>query len=137
MAVLDYHADKWAPEPNTGCYLWTGAVSSSGNGLARRADRPSAGWNGKIVRVARIVCEETHGPPPTPKHHAAHATSNGCVGGVCVNGAHLRWATARENAADISVEMRSDRIRRGAINIPMEVKRERSRRANNARWNKN
>ena len=100
MAALERHADKWIPEPNTGCYLWTGAIINSG--------RPVVGVGPKGVRlVSRVVCEELNGPPPTSKHEAAHNTPNGCVGGLCVNGDHLRWATRKENAADIPPELRA------------------------------
>lgn len=56
--------------------------------------------------VSRLLCEETHGPPPTSKHHAAHSCGNGHLG--CVNRHHLRWATPTENSAD--------RIQHGTIN---------------------
>jgi hypothetical protein len=48
--------------------------------------------------VSRLLCEDTHGPPPTPEHHAAHSCGNGRLG--CVNRHHLRWATPAENLAD-------------------------------------
>lgn len=44
----------------------------------------------------RLVCWLAHGPPPTPKHEAAHSCNNK----PCINKRHLRWATAAENAAD-------------------------------------
>ena len=126
--ILEHHAAKWLPEPNTGCFIWIGGLTGG------PWPRPSAGYKGKIVTVTRVVCEEANGPPPTPKHQAAHNTPNGCIGGLCVNGGHLRWATNLENSADIPPALRSDRIKRGAVNIPIEVRRERSRRANLARW---
>jgi len=46
--------------------------------------------------VHRLVCEATHGPPPTVKHQAAHL----CGVRNCVAMAHLRWATQRENEDD-------------------------------------
>lgn len=105
-AFLEAHREKWVPEPNTGCWLWTAALINSG--------RPVVGVGPKSVKlVSRVVCEERHGPPPTPKHYAAHATPNGCVGGLCVNPSHLRWATSHENHMDIPPEQRSDRTRRG------------------------
>ena len=110
LSILELHEDKWIPEPNTGCYLWTGALGGNSRSL-----QGCVGLNRKIKRIPRIVCEETNGPPPTPKHHAAHNTTKGCVGGLCVNGGHLRWATAVENAADIPPKLRSDRIRRGHL----------------------
>lgn len=52
----------------------------------------------KAVRVNRLVCEAFHGPPPTPRHHAAHND-----GDRSNNDAdNLRWATAAENESDKS-----------------------------------
>jgi hypothetical protein len=39
-----------------------------------------------------------HGPPPTPKHQAAHLCGRG--GDGCVNPHHLAWKTQAENMAD-------------------------------------
>jgi len=103
MSLLGRHVAKWMPEPNTGCFIWL--AGCSGNG------RPYV----KGVSVARRVCEETYGPPPAPNLDAAHNTPNGCIGGLCVNGSHLRWATRRENQADIPAGRRLDMSRRTSI----------------------
>ena len=29
MSLLEEYADKWAPEPNTGCYLWHGSTCAA------------------------------------------------------------------------------------------------------------
>jgi hypothetical protein len=112
MSVLEQHEDKWQPEPNTGCFIWTGAISGSGQqravvGLPRIF---AGGPKQKLVGVARLVCEEAYGLPPTSKHHAAHATLSGCVGGACVNPDHIRWATPKENQADILPEVMRERL---------------------------
>lgn len=57
------------------------------------------------VTVTRIMCERRHGPPPTPRHQAAHSCNNGHNG--CVNQWHLDWKTPAENQLD-----RPDRIGR-------------------------
>lgn len=46
----------------------------------------------------RVMCEYVNGPPPTPKHQAAHECGNGHL--ACMNPLHLRWKTASENALD-------------------------------------
>jgi hypothetical protein len=46
--------------------------------------------------VHRLVCEAFHGPPPSPRHHAAH-NDGSKTNNVPSN---LRWATAAENCAD-------------------------------------
>lgn len=53
---------------------------------------------GQTKYVHRLVCEEANGPPPTPKHDAAHSCGRGHEG--CVTRRHLRWATRAENEAD-------------------------------------
>jgi len=52
-------------------------------------------YEGKYPQVNRIVCETFNGPPPTPKHEAAH------LDGDTLNNRpeNLVWATAIENAA--------------------------------------
>jgi hypothetical protein len=107
MSMLERHADKWIPEPNTGCYIWIGCGSEKPG----QRPRVRTGLKGakKTALIQRLVCEETNGPPPTSKHHAAHNTPNGCIGWFCVNGAHMRWATALENRMDMSSEARKER----------------------------
>lgn len=46
----------------------------------------------------RYVCEKKNGPPPTPKHHAAHTCGKGHEG--CVAEDHLVWKTPSENEQD-------------------------------------
>lgn len=52
----------------------------------------------KVGLVSRAVCEEVNGPPPTPKHEAAHSCGNGHLG--CVAKKHLSWKTSKENKSD-------------------------------------
>jgi hypothetical protein len=144
MTLLDKHPSKWIPEPNTGCLIWIGALNSKFS--------PSVKVGGRAKRVTRIVCEETNGPPPTPAHQAAHNTPNGCIGSICVNGGHLRWATNRENQLDtplerrvasarlawvgLSPDERSKKAKRGYANTSVEVQKERARLGGLARWSK-
>ena len=72
------------------CLFWPYGKSSGGYGQIWR--------DGKVRDVHRIACEAEHGPPPTPKHHAAHSCGKGQLG--CVNRKHLEWKTPKENAAD-------------------------------------
>lgn len=92
MSILERYKHWWVLDPKTECYIWTGRTFNTG--------RPSVTRNYVNYNVARLVCEEAHGPSPTPEHEAAHATSNGCVGVACINPAHIRWATHDENIAE-------------------------------------
>ena len=101
MGLLERYSDRWQPEPNTGCYIWTG------NGSGIGSDRPRIRLKGSRLKktVARLICEEIYGPPPTPEHiDAAHNTPNGCIGGACVNPDHIRWATPSQNMMDKPLE---------------------------------
>lgn len=69
------------------CLIWPFSFRWNGYG--------QVGVNGKVRYPHRIMCELTHGAPPTPKHVAAHSCHNGRGG--CVNPRHLSWKTASEN----------------------------------------
>ena len=104
MGLLERHADKWEPTAY-GCWIWYGAVAGGGS-------RPMVGIAGnKIAVVARLLCEEVYGPAPPGKPLALHNTKNGCLGGLCVNPAHLRWGSRSENSFDIPAEKRADMSR--------------------------
>lgn len=70
------------------CLIWPFGRSQGGY----------AGVGGKHTYVHRIMCEVRNGPPPTPKHQAAHSCERGHDG--CVNPLHLSWKTASENQLD-------------------------------------
>jgi hypothetical protein len=59
----------------------------------------------KQTKAHRFVCEKFHGPCPPEKHGVAHS----CGNRLCVNPAHLRWATFAENEAD--KELHGTRVR--------------------------
>lgn len=100
--VLERHRDKWVEDGE--CYRWIGAASRG---------QPVIGVGGKkIARVSRLMCEEAHGPPPFDKPLALHDTPNGCIGGLCVNGEHLRWGDKRENIFDEPIERRQEWAKR-------------------------
>lgn len=50
----------------------------------------------KVHRAHRFMCQQTHGEPPSPEHHAAHS----CGNRRCVNPKHLSWKTQRANQLD-------------------------------------
>lgn len=77
--------------PDTGCYLWHGALSRK-----RDTARPVIKVRQRVKSVARLVCEIQHGLPPTPEHEAGHT----CPFGEhprCINPDHLQWMTREEN----------------------------------------
>ena len=83
--VLNYDGDD--------CLPWPYTKGSNGYGQV---------WqHGRWEMVSRAVCEHTHGPPPTPKHDAAHSCGNGHKG--CCTKRHLSWKTRSENMADMLI----------------------------------
>jgi hypothetical protein len=76
------------PEPNSGCWLWSGARLVSDYGILRIDGRQ---------RFATHVSLELYGHPrPFPKAFALHS----CDNPICVNPDHLRWGTAQDNVDD-------------------------------------
>jgi hypothetical protein len=73
------------------CLTWPFAKSSiHGNGILK--------YKRKEFIASRFICEIVHGPPPTPKHEAAHECGKGHE--ACVNPKHLNWKTTKENHHD-------------------------------------
>lgn len=73
------------------------------------------------VNVCRLMCTYRNGPPPTPKHQAAH--SCGRRHDACVNPSHLSWKTNSEN--QIERYQQSGLTRRAKL-TPEQVKEIRS-----------
>jgi hypothetical protein len=80
--VLTYEGEE--------CLIWPFARTRNGYGTIKR--------NGRDGITSRFVCEDSHGPPPTLEHEAAHSCGNGRLG--CVTKGHLSWKTRVENQAD-------------------------------------
>lgn len=97
------------------CLAWPFARSAQGYGQV---------WvDGKPVLVSRLVCEEANGPPPTPKHEAAHSCGHGHLG--CVTKDHLSWRTRLQNKADeLTHGTRSRGERNGRTKITEDQARE-------------
>lgn len=73
-----------------GCLTWPMAGDGRGYGLI--------GYNGRIYKAHRLMCELAHGPAPSRGHHAAHSCGRGHEG--CVHPEHLSWKLPKDNMAD-------------------------------------
>jgi len=100
MTFLERHADKWEPEPMSGCYIWTGAVRRGSGDY-----RTPAIWfrqpKRKSLSVRREVLVEKIGSCP-PGLQASHTCGN-CY---CVNPDHLCWETPLQNTSRKTKESR-------------------------------
>ena len=84
----------FSPEPNTGCWLWTGALSPTDYGLFRAG--------GAHYRAHRASWEIHHGPIP-----ASMSVCHRCDVRACVNPAHLWLGSHLENMHDRSSKGRT------------------------------
>ena len=72
------------------CLIWPMSRDDKGYAIL--------GLNGKVRKAARVMCELVKGPPPKPKHEAAHSCGRGKD--ACVHPMHLSWKTRTENQRD-------------------------------------
>jgi hypothetical protein len=70
--------------------MWPLAKNDNGHG--------HFGFEGKVYRAHRYMCELAHGLPPSSDLEAAHSCGNGHLG--CVNPNHLSWKTRSGNQQD-------------------------------------
>lgn len=71
------------------CLIYPHGIGSHGYG--------EANIDGRKVCAHVFICEEKHGPKPTPDHEVAHSCR---TNKACVNWRHVRWATRIENMRD-------------------------------------
>lgn len=94
---------KFIPEPTSGCWLWTGA-------LTERGDYGKMQIGGKHERAHRVSWKLFRGPIPEGRH-----VLHRCDVGICVNPDHLFLGTQADNNRDMFSKGRSY-DRRGTAN---------------------
>lgn len=89
-------AEQTLPEPNTGCLLWTGAVSGFGYGVIG-----SGGRGGQTIKAHRLAWEMAHGAVPD-----GLCVLHKCDTPACVNASHLFLGTRQANVDDMMAKGR-------------------------------
>jgi hypothetical protein len=110
-SLRDRFYDKVMPEPNTGCWFWTGATKEFGYGvigLGRRKDG--------TAKAHRVSWELHRGPL-----NAGDCVLHRCDQPLCVNPNHLYCGTLSDNMKDC--------VRKGRNFLP-------NNRGTNAKWAK-
>lgn len=79
----DFH-DKYVPEPNSGCWLWTGTSPNGRYGSMK--------WRGRRILAHRISYAIHCGPVPNDM-----VVDHLCHNGFCVNPEHLEMKTQLAN----------------------------------------
>lgn len=87
MARADEFEQMIAQETDD-CIIWPYALS---NGYAEFAR------DGRVVKGHIEACTRRNGPRPEGMTHTCHS----CGVSSCINPRHLRWGTAKDNAADM------------------------------------
>lgn len=100
---------KFIPEPNSGCWLWTGTVRSTGYGvISERHDEIPA------HRLSLIL----HGVEVPHDKVVMHKCDNRC----CVNPDHLMVGTHKDNTADMWAKGRQGKLDYVAIGLKLKGK---------------
>jgi len=90
--------EKYCPEPNTGCWLWTASLSGGGYGSFRVGE--------KKLYAHRVAYDLYKGPIPEGDGYHGTCVCHTCDTPECVNPEHLFLGTHTDNMRDRSAKGR-------------------------------
>lgn len=91
--MLDRFMEKVSPEPNSGCWLWTSSLDSSGYGTF---------WKDRMANKAHRLAYEAFVGPISEGMQVCHK----CDVRTCVNPDHLFLGTIQDNMNDRNKKLR-------------------------------
>lgn len=97
--MKDRFDDGYTPEPNTGCWLWTGSLTTSGYG--------QFSWKRRMMQAHRLSLELRGVAIPE-----GMVVDHVCRVRSCVNPDHLRVVTQRQNVLENSESLPAKQVRR-------------------------
>lgn len=89
MDIMDMFPSRVMPEPNSGCWIWTGAIGSGRNSYGHLKR------DGRTIMMHRFSYELSHGPIP-----AGLFVLHKCDLKTCVNPCHLEVGSNQKNVQD-------------------------------------
>ena len=98
-SIQERFDEKYTPEPNSGCWLWT--ASSNGLGYGKIY------LDGKMELAHRISWILQNGEIPKGKGHHGTCVLHKCDTPACVNPEHLFLGSIKDNAQDKASKDRS------------------------------
>ena len=95
MSLLERFEEKYIPEPNSGCWIWLGAISTNNDGYG--SIRGEGGNSAKTQNAHRVSYQLYRGYIPADMDICHH-----CDSPWCVNPDHLFVGTRIDNMQDAS-----------------------------------